>query len=402
MIVASAIARTLGKESLGILDSSFAFVNLFAGIAGLGLPRIITREICTNNTDLTGKIGTNLAITFCSCLACFLLINCLYWNSPITEKLAVAAASFLLLLQPFAYLASSILESQGRLDIVGKSLFLGLLISTISKLLIVYLKLPIYYVSLTYFIDILVTTTTAWITIKSLNYSIKIRFHYNHAIAIKLLRESLPLLLSALAAFMYSSMDILMLRWMSGLEETGLYGAAIRISQIPLFLPGILTGVYTAKLMASRNTTGNFANADLTMLARILVGFGFLILVSGWLLGPFAVKILYGESFSEAGSLLQIHVIGVFFMFIGSMRNHLLVLEGRGKLILLSDVCGAIMNLALNLWLIPKHGAMGASVATAISYFTAFFLINVIHPDLRKYNRLLYTAFKNNVRFSHK
>jgi PST family polysaccharide transporter len=86
-------------------------------------------------------------------------------------------------------------------------------------------------------------------------------------------------------------------------------------------------------------------------------------------------------------------VIGVFFMVIGSMRNHLLVLEGRGKLILLCDICGALMNLALNLWLIPIYGALGASWATAVSYFTCFFLINAIHPDLRKYNQVLYSAF---------
>jgi O-antigen/teichoic acid export membrane protein len=80
-------------------------------------------------------------------------------------------------------------------------------------------------------------------------------------------------------------------------------------------------------------------------------------------------------------------------MILGSLRNHLLILERKGKLVLMCDVCGAITNLALNLWLIPSFGAMGASWATAVAYGVSFFLINFFHPDLRKYNKNMLSAF---------
>lgn len=396
MLVASVIARSVGERGLGILDSSFALVNLVAGCAGLGLPRIITRELCGEKPNQASIKGTSLALTSAACLLGLVIVNLLSWGANPTERWVVLCASLLLVVQPFGFLVSSVFEANGRLDLVGKILFLGLIISSAARLAFALMGAPLPWLAFAYAIDLMVSCFVGWLIATMAFKSWMKGWKVELSTAKTLLRESLPLFLSGIAAFIYITMDTLMLKWMSGYEETGLYGAAIRISQIPLFLPGFLAAAYTAKLMASFNKTGSFAREDLTVLTRLLMGLGFAVLAGGWLLGPFAVHILYGDAFVKSGHILQIHVVGVFFMIVGSLRNHLLVLEGKGKLILWSDVCGAVSNLGLNFWLIPLHGAVGASWATAISYFISFFLINVIHPDLRKYNKLLFSALLKN------
>lgn len=392
MLIASVIARSVGERGLGILDSSFALVNLVAGCAGMGMQRIITRELCGNESEQNAIKGTSLGLTVISCFLGILIVNLISWGSPAEERLVVLCASLLLVTQPFGFLVSSVFESKGRLDLVGKVLFLGLIISSIARFTLAKVGADLPWLAFAYTIDVAISCGAGWLVASFIFKSWTRNWKFKASTAKALLKESWPLFLSSIAAFMYVSMDMLMLKWMSGYEETGFYGAAIRVSQIPLFIPGILASAFTSRLMAHYNISGEFAKTDLLTLTRLMVLLGFGVLTGGWLLGPLAIEVLYGEAFAKSGPILQIHVVGIFFMIVGSLRNHLLVLEGKGGLILLSDVCGAVSNLCLNFWLIPLHGAMGASWATAISYFTSFFLINLIHPDLRKYNKLLFSA----------
>ncbi len=396
MLVASTIARSYGERGLGILDSSFALINLLAGCAGLGMQRIITRDLCGDPARRPAIKGTGLALSVAACILATVAANLLCWNSPVEERLVVLGGCLLLLVQPFGFLVSSIFEANGRLDFVGKVLFAGLAVSTSARLVCVTMDAPLGWLALAYSMDMAVSSAVGWLVARSVFREWVSGWKIEWATAKALLRESLPLLLSSIAAFVYISVDMLMLKWMAGYEETGAYGAAIRISQIPLFIPGLLAGAYTSRLMASYLGTGSFDKRDLSMLSRILLALGGAVLLGGWILGPFAVKILYGDAFIRSGHILQIHVLGVFFMIVGSLRNHLLVLEGRGKLILLCDGLGALTNVLLNFFLIPRYGAIGASWATVASYFLSFFLINIIHPELRSYNRLLFSAFQRN------
>lgn len=397
MLIASVVARSFGERGLGILDGSFALINLLAACAGLGMQKIITRDLCGADETRNSRVrGSGLALSIVACAVAVILANLLVWNSHQEERLVVLAASALLLLQPFGFMISSIFESRGRMDIIGKVLFVGLLVSTVARLACVYFGTPLPMLALAYSIDIAASCLLAWI-ISAYYFRSWIKgWKVDFSTAKYLLKQSLPLLLSSIAAFIYISVDTLMLKWMVGPEETGAYGAAIRISQIPVFIPGILASAYTARLMASHLATGTFGKQDLTTLSRLLLALGAAILLGGWLLGPLAIKIIYGEAFIRSGLILQIHVLGIFFMIVGSLRNHLLVLEGREKLILLCDGSGAAANVLLNFFLIPHYGAVGASLATVASYFLSFFLINAIYPGLRPYNRLLFLAFQRN------
>lgn len=393
IFVTVSVARSLGDTGLGTLDSSVALVNMAGGIASLGMSRIVTRDLCRSSEVHSEVRGTSLTLAGLACFVGFLVVNGIGWNSSNTERLVLLASSLVLLSQPFAYLANSMFEAAGRLDVVAKVLGAGLLVSTLMKITLIFLGASLSWFALAFSVDMIVTCFGAWILLPRVLLGQNLSLSFNLQKAKTILTESLPLLLAGMAAYVYGSMDILMLKWMIGNAEVGLYGAAARISQIPLFIPGALLGAFTAKFMQHFDLHSVFSDKDLKTVTRLLALLAFATLAGGILLGPFAVNLLYGEEFSKSGTILQIHVIGIFFMIMGSLRNHLLVLEGRGKLIFFADLFGATTNLIANLVLIPSYGAIGASWATAISYCVAFFLINFFHPHLRKYNRILLTLF---------
>jgi polysaccharide transporter, PST family len=394
MIVAAVIARAVGERGLGLLDSTLALVSIVSGFGGLGMQRIVTRELCIGSTENRVTIGTSLVLSLIACLAGVLFVIWSVRGANPEGKLVAYFACSLIAIVPLGSLVSSIFEARSRLDLIGKLLLCGLVISATARIILALSGSPLHWFALAYSLDLTVACGLGLVMAKSLFPELLEGWRFRFSSAKSLLRESMPILLSTMAGFMYGSMDLIMLKEMASLEEAGLYGAAIRISQIPLFLPGVLLTSFTARLMLSYNDHGGFRAENLRQLTRLLIGLAACVLTGGIIFGPLAVRILYGQSFSEAGLILQIHVIGVAFLILGSLRNHLLILEKKGHYLLICDISGAVTNLLLNYLLIPKYGALGAAFATAVSYCVAFFLINMVHPELRKYNSFMFSAFR--------
>ena len=61
--------------------------------------------------------------------------------------------------------------------------------------------------------------------------------------------------------------------------------------------------------------------------------------------------------------------------------------------------CGAILNVLLNLWLIPNYREMGAAIATLVSYGVSDYFLFLIYPPFRKIGLLMTNALTLNVLF---
>jgi O-antigen/teichoic acid export membrane protein len=88
------------------------------------------------------------------------------------------------------------------------------------------------------------------------------------------------------------------------------------------------------------------------------------------------VVLLFGEAFSAAVTVLQIHIWSGCFIFVRYLIGQHLVITEQEPLSLFSHGMGALLNVGLNLWLIPKYGIVGAAWATLISYaYASFFFL---------------------------
>jgi PST family polysaccharide transporter len=66
----------------------------------------------------------------------------------------------------------------------------------------------------------------------------------------------------------------------------------------------------------------------------------------------------------------------------GVARGTFLAIEGKLHYSLIMSVMGAFLNIGLNYFMIPAYGAMGATVATLITYLFVIVLINFAIKDL--------------------
>src|SRR3546814_10463593 len=81
--------------------------------------------------------------------------------------------------------------------------------------------------------------------------------------------------------------------------------------------------------------------------------------------------------------MLMIHIWASIFVFMRAVLSKWLIAEELYIFSLVTHGSAAIVNVAINIALIPKFGGVGAAVATLVSYATAGFLSLLLHHRTR-------------------
>jgi O-antigen/teichoic acid export membrane protein len=89
---------------------------------------------------------------------------------------------------------------------------------------------------------------------------------------------------------------------------------------------------------------------------------------------PILIEGLFGARYSDAIPLLQVQSIALPFVFMGAVLSKWIIAEGRLGASVVRHWAGAALNVALNLWLLPRYGLVAAAMATGCSYITANYL----------------------------
>ena len=93
------------------------------------------------------------------------------------------------------------------------------------------------------------------------------------------------------------------------------------------------------------------------------------------------ILLLYGDGYIEATTVLQIHVWACMFVFLGVVGSKWYIIENFQRINLYWTALGAIINVCLNLVLIPRYGPTGAAISTVASYAIAAYFLDATTRD---------------------
>ena len=188
------------------------------------------------------------------------------------------------------------------------------------------------------------------------------------------------------ATTIYTHLDTVMLGFMRTDAEVGCYNAAIKIKVI---LVSAVTSLGTVLLPRASYYAQNKQTDELLRITKKAMNFVCLfalpLTVYFMLFARSGVLLLSGDAYTA--SVLPMQIIMPTLLFIG-MTNilgmQILVPLGREKTVLLSEIVGAVVNLALNWLLIPPLGAVGAAVGTVVAEAAVWVVQCVCLRDLVK------------------
>lgn len=171
------------------------------------------------------------------------------------------------------------------------------------------------------------------------------------------------------ATTIYTNLDTIMLAFMVNDDAVGYYSAAVKIKGI---LVGVVTSLGTVLLPRASYYVENHLKNEFLGIAKKALSFVIIIAVPLMIYFIIFAKegifFLSGESFKN--SILPMQIIMPTIVLIGLsnvMGIQMLIPLGNERVVLISVVCGAIVDLLVNIALIPVLGAAGASVGTLIA-----------------------------------
>jgi O-antigen/teichoic acid export membrane protein len=202
---------------------------------------------------------------------------------------------------------------------------------------------------------------------------------YGDFSTMKLLTFGVPATLSTLGYLIINSADVLILTYFRTLEEVGLYNAALPIILLLTYLP-IAVSLAIRPMSAELWTKKAFNSLNLvientTRFALILLLPISLILV---IYPDIVLRILFGETLVQASTALSILAIGAVFYGLTHIQINFLFGISGPKVVTKIWAIGAIVNIVLNLILVPKYGIIGAAIGTTISYLVLLIYSSIL------------------------
>lgn len=196
-----------------------------------------------------------------------------------------------------------------------------------------------------------------------------------------LLRESMPFMLSALAAGAYMKVDVVMLGVLSSHEQTGLYSLSQKLCEVLYLVPVIVVDVLFPALVRHQSLHGDAAAPqvffDLTFAAALLATLLAIVCVVA------ALPALFGEPYRPTVGIFVLHAWACLGIALNHARFKWMAASGRQALAPWVALAGVLLALALHALLIPAHGAVGAALGTVAAYLVSGWLLSYGVPALR-------------------
>ena len=182
-----------------------------------------------------------------------------------------------------------------------------------------------------------------------------------------LLRESLPLTMTVLIGTLLYNFDILALDWLRRpWVEIGLYAAAYRCVNIFSLLVGNLQ-ISILPLFSRAYPDTSEARRLAIRAIRYSVPAGTLLALIFTLFGRQILVMLYGEAYSDAAKLLSILTWVMPLQALRGVLRQMLLAFHNQHLDLRNMSAGLVVNVTLDLLLIPQFGPMGCAISTIAS-----------------------------------
>jgi PST family polysaccharide transporter len=375
LTVGAIVARYLGPDQFGQLSYAIAFVTLFSAFATLGLDNIVVRDLVKSPEQKAVIMGSVFTLKLFGALAALTMAEATIFLIRPADAMShwlVAILAAGTIFQAFDvidfFLQSTI---QSKYTVVAR-VFAFVTFASI-RLILVYGHADLIAFAWATSGELALAAIGLIVIARAMPTKISFGFG-NPANMRSLLAESWPFLLSGLTIMLYMRIDQIMLANVKGVSEVGLYSAALRLSEIWYVIPIVIVSTVAPSLTAIRGQSRSQYYIRIQKLFTILTRIAYLVALPMSLLSTPLIIFAFGKQYAGAGPILSVHIWTAVFVYLGVAAGPWIINEGFGKLQFYRTSLGAVTNVLLNLYLIPKYGGIGAAVATLVSQAVASYL----------------------------
>lgn len=360
------VARLLGTETFGRYAFVMAYVNIACSLADLGTTSVLARGVAQTRAD-----GRELYFgNFCmmrgaiTALAAAVAVGLAPFIKPEFGTLLLVGALAVPVVASRFFDPVFQVCGRPRYSVYASLVYALSLVAT-SLVILVWARLSLlHYLVGWAACNLLYTLTAAGLTLRLL----RPRFRPDRAILRSILTLAAPLGVGALFYIINTRADTLMLGYMRPTHEVGLYGAAFKLLDLGTIAATTLLWPLVPILSRSMSESREAAR----LAGRSIVEGAGLIAMPVAVTAPFVadavIGALYGPGYGAAARIIG--VFGVVFLvlvycLVGVVLN---ISAGQVRHAYWNTALAVLVNVSLNLVLIPRYGFVGAAYATLASH----------------------------------
>lgn len=391
LVVGVITARYLGPSNYGLIGYGTAYVSFFTAFCSLGLNSVIIKDFIDNPREQGEAIGSAIVMRLVSSLLSSVMIvsfvSIVDKNEPFTIAV-VALCSVGTIFHVFETF-NFWFQAQYKSKITSIATFLAYIVTAIYKIVLLILQKDVRWFAFSTSVDYIVVAIFLFAAYKKYGGE-KLKFSIKKSRS--LLKVSYNYILSAIMVSVYGQTDKLLLKHMLDESAVGYFTTATTICTMWVFvLQAIVDSMYPTILKLKSENREQYEKKNRQLYA-IVFYVSCAVSVAFIIFGDFGVKLLYGEEYLPASDVLKVVSWYTAFSYLGVARNAWIVSEGKQKYLKYIYGCAAVLNILMNLALIPLMGTIGAALATLITQILTSIVLPVLFKELRPNAKLMLEA----------
>lgn len=392
LVVGAWVARYLGPTDFGTFNYLLATIGILTPFATLGLESMVVKEMVENpgrtrvimSTAITLRLISGL-IAFTVCVAIFFFLKT---DEPNTLYVGIILALTLVaqsLISIELYYQSRVAS---KVAVISQSI--AYIIANVLKVILILSGATLIAFAVVTALEMVLGGFFMLYSLKKYNKE-RIAITLEKVLAKDLLAKGWPLIFSGFMIMIYMRIDQVMLGEMVNDHEVGMYSAALKISEIWYIIPTIICNSFFPSIIDGKKLSQKIYFRKFQNLFDILFLISLAIAIGVTIFSELIIDILYGEQYTAAAIILTIHIWSAVFVFLGVGGTNFFIIENLQIKTFTRTALGAVLNIILNLILIPKLFAVGAAIATLISQFCSSYVFDLL-------SRKTYVLFKMKTR----
>jgi len=376
------IARYLGAEGFGILSFAIAIVGIFTILTDLGISTLTVRDVARDRSLGPKYLGNGLVIKVILAVVSFgliaLAVNLLNYPSE-----TITVVYFIALSTIFGSIASfifSIFQAHEKMEFQGLGQILNAVLMFSGVFIAIAMSLDVIGFSIVYFVASLITLIYALI-IYIWKFSLP-PIEIDTTFWGKFLKNAIPFGLAGIFVTVYYWIDSVMLSVMVGNEVVGWYNASYKFIYLFLSFHSLFIISIFPVLSSFYKTSKESLKFAFERSFKYMLIISIPIAVFVTIVADKIILLIYGPGYIPSIIALQILIWTVIFMFINGLAGNFLGSIDQQIVVTKITGVGAIINIILNILLIPKFSYIGSSFATV---FTELMILPLLVYVVHKY-----------------
>lgn len=365
-----AVARELGTSSFGDFTFAFSLTTVLIIAAGFGTDNLVAREVSRDRAKTHHMMGNVIAIKACMSVPLILVaivIAALAGQSAETVA-AVAVLGAGVAIENLGRTWHAVLQAHERMEFISVSLILQRTLTAVAAVILLTRGGGLLFATGAYTAGAVVGVLVAhWTTRR---YVTTARAPLDRSRWPALVKAAIPLGIATMLFTVLLRLDATLLGFLKGGEnnvEVGVYGAAFRLVEATWFFSWSFGAASLPWIARHRSGSGVPLRDGYELGLKAVIGVLMPIGLAFALLAPDIIGDIYGEGYG--GAVLPLRILGAMTVLYGINYYTATVLTARDEPARFTRMVApvVVLNVALNLALIPSYGADGAAVAASVS-----------------------------------